>query len=550
MKQLLPCILLWCCTKVLSAQNLVPNPSFECGQNFCGPFQVPEIQNFSFYACGWSVPGIGTSDVFSNKSSPVCYTYTASSDSYSLGRQRPRTGDRYAGIVSGSKELSGDTAFSYREYLQVKLTKTLKVGGTYCAEMYASPADYQKFYGNNLGMRFNVNSTAVGNSAFINQRPQIESKTVITDTTKWTRIYGTFRATEPADYLVVGNFNSDNRTQYILNPNPLFQRNTLTYHYIEDVRVERMPEAEFTVTGNTLLCEGQPLQLKASAGVEEVIWTTLQDTTKVLTTKETFTLDKLAASTAFRVKSSGCFKTVMDTIVVNIVPLPKFSLGKDSTLCVGQAVVLKPGSFASYRWQDQSTLSQFTVTQSGDYYVRVTDKNGCMASDTVSVKFINQPSIRLGADTLMCSGFITARASKENYEYLWQDGSIKPTFEIRKSGTYWVRARNKCGTNYDSLRVFALGDVFMPNVITANGDLLNEKFEVGVKNGDEIKPFTDFPMMLEVFNRWGERVFESTRSGYHNDWPVTAESIDAGVYFFKLTPTGCREVKGWVQVIK
>lgn len=52
---------------------------------------------------------------------------------------------------------------------------------------------------------------------------------------------------------------------------------------------------------------------------------------------------------------------------------------------------------------------------------------------------------------------------------------------------------------------------------------------------------------LEIFNRWGERVFFSGH--YRNDWD--GKDVAEGVYYYKLT---CRElnkvVKGWVQTIR
>lgn len=47
----------------LHAQNLVPNPSFECGSYHCGPNTYSPY--FSAYACNWSCPNRGTSDILS-----------------------------------------------------------------------------------------------------------------------------------------------------------------------------------------------------------------------------------------------------------------------------------------------------------------------------------------------------------------------------------------------------------------------------------------------------------------------------------------------------
>ena len=56
-----------------------------------------------------------------------------------------------------------------------------------------------------------------------------------------------------------------------------------------------------------------------------------------------------------------------------------------SVICPGQSLLLQPGSFASYQWQDNSNLPVFSVTQSGRYFVSVRNNEGCVGSDTVRV---------------------------------------------------------------------------------------------------------------------------------------------------------------------
>ncbi|MCE7864715.1 MAG: hypothetical protein DYG99_14330 [Bacteroidetes bacterium CHB5] len=140
------------------AQNLVPNSSFECGEDFCSAFQSTEIAIFSKYACSWSVPtALGTTDIFSMRSFSACYSFPGPGFGFKQGSQLPRNGQRFAGIYSYSKMLSPDTT-SYREYLQVKLNKSLLAGETYCAEMHVSRAELGRWASNNLGIRFNMES--------------------------------------------------------------------------------------------------------------------------------------------------------------------------------------------------------------------------------------------------------------------------------------------------------------------------------------------------------------------------------------------------------
>jgi len=47
------------------------------------------------------------------------------------------------------------------------------------------------------------------------------------------------------------------------------------------------------------------------------------------------------------------------------------NLGNDTTVCQGQSIILNPGSFDSYLWDNNSTAATRPVNQSGTYWVRV-----------------------------------------------------------------------------------------------------------------------------------------------------------------------------------
>ena len=71
-------------------------------------------------------------------------------------------------------------------------------------------------------------------------------------------------------------------------------------------------------------------------------------------------------------------------VVANENPL-QISLGNDTTICQGDKIILSPGNFSSYLWQDGSATPIFTVTQEGNYTVNVTDNLGCAASDNIKI---------------------------------------------------------------------------------------------------------------------------------------------------------------------
>ena len=78
----------------------------------------------------------------------------------------------------------------------------------------------------------------------------------------------------------------------------------------------------------------------------------------------------------------------------------------------------------------------------------------------------------------------------------------------------------------------------LPNIITPNGDGLNDAFapELG-----------GCPGRLQVFSRWGQAVFDAP--AYRNDW--AGAGLPAGLYYYLLrNADGAGQVKGWVEIVR
>ncbi|MBF9223218.1 DUF7948 domain-containing protein [Hymenobacter ruricola] len=128
--------------------------------------------------------------------------------------------------------------------------------------------------------------------------------------------------------------------------------------------------------------------------------------------------------------------------------------------------------------------------------------------------------------------------------YLWDFGDgtpastdAEPTHVYLKPGYYRVQLQARYG-NCEVLTGFApveVGDVFVPNIITPNGDDQNQTFRprIGCK-----------PASLEVYSRWGQRVYQTDE--YHNNWDATG--LPDGIYYYLLRDADGHRVKGWVEV--
>ena len=114
-------------------------------------------------------------------------------------------------------------------------------------------------------------------------------------------------------------------------------------------------------------------------------------------------------------------------------------------------------------WSDGSSESTFSVVEAGEYYVNVTDEQGCtFNSDTVHVLEDAFPSfVSLGDDVELCSGnsLTLLSGQDEALSITWNDNVVAQDFPVTESGQYWVEAINENGcVAQDTIEVTIIGE--------------------------------------------------------------------------------------------
>lgn len=153
------------------------------------------------------------------------------------------------------------------------------------------------------------------------------------------------------------------------------------------------------------------------------------------------------------VELSGC--TASDSTQVRIVSPSSINLGRDTSICAGQSLLLDASKSGgrSYLWSNGSTGSSLSVNTAGLYWVEVNDGQ-CTARDSINLSVLPALGLNLGRDTSFCEGGnYLIRSNLGNLAYRWQDGSTASSFRANTAGIYWLEAKGNGCTERDSVNI-------------------------------------------------------------------------------------------------
>lgn len=104
--------------------------------------------------------------------------------------------------------------------------------------------------------------------------------------------------------------------------------------------------------------------------------------------------------------------------------------------------------------------------------------------------------------------------------------------------TYYVEVFDVCGNQtLTSIYIENNCPVCAPNIITPNGDLVNDFFV--------IRNIEQYPeAVVTIYNRWGNVIMET--NNYKNDW--SGGDVVEGVYFYQVTMLGEFDIHGFFHI--
>jgi gliding motility-associated-like protein len=269
--------------------------------------------------------------------------------------------------------------------------------------------------------------------------------------------------------------------------------------------------------------------------------------------------------------------------------------------------------FSSYQWSTGATTQTISVSMPGQYWVTVTNDQGCQRTDTVGAYVL----VGGKTDTLACDVFHANVTQGGVLQYTWYDNSNNPVRDFTSSGQYWVDIAYVAGCGIrDSLDVtiapspqiyigpdtsFCKGNLVLSainpsstytwstgstassivattagtywvKVKDANGCTDSDTLVVHPEitafdfmmpnivtpNSDRINDEVDFGKLqfseleIEIFNRWGQQVFESDSAD-----AIWKPEGDDGTYFYTAqykiecgSDVQTKSIKGFITVMR
>lgn len=262
-------------------------------------------------------------------------------------------------------------------------------------------------------------------------------------------------------------------------------------------------------------------------------------------------------TTYFVELSDGCSDPAWDTLLLWVHALPDFWISLPEPACAGEEVEVKLGSDISpvqYRWPDLGgRIADSLFLQAGSTYrFEAQDPlTGCKKDS--SLDLLAFPDVLARFSVTLPPGCISPLISElpvldmsvggVQGRWMWDrrffddyTPGIVPRFPVQTQ-TDSVRIglviEGDGGCTDSMFSSFCVQDtvyLFVPNAFSPNSDGINEHFKA------EVSAVRSFH--LSVFNRWGEKLFETHDPNQSWDGSYAGKPCPAGMYMYKVSATG------------
>ena len=239
----------------------------------------------------------------------------------------------------------------------------------------------------------------------------------------------------------------------------------------------------------------------------------------------------------------GC--STSGTIQINQVASPVVELGADKISCSLDSTLLSgPANQASSNWNTGDTTTEITVS-SGTYVLRVTNADGCAASDTITVALQTvNANFTAFSNSLYQYSFTVSHNSGNTYNWNFGDSTfstlVNPEHLYLVEGTYIVRLEvtDSLGcVNTSTDTIFILASSLPLQVlkeIKIYPNPVNGVLSIELNNGFVNKD-------VSIYNNFGQQVYKAKILA--NYFQINMTEYRAGVYVLHIADKVYKVVK-------
>jgi len=316
----------------------------------------------------------------------------------------------------------------------------------------------------------------------------------------------------------------------------------------ESATITIIPPSDFLLTPDTSICNNGSAQLNVSGG-QSYAWS---PAIYLNNPNIPNPVAQIIRSTRFYVAGkdlNNC--NVLDSVMVSILPVPVFKSPSDQTICKGQSIVLTSGNDPKniYTWTPVSFLSDpnapapvATPDQTINYNLVISDPVCVQYNSSFNVHVtVNDAPVVVASKSndINCSTLTSRLGASGADSYSWLPGTnlddslrASPVASLSATTQFIVKgtAANGCYA-FDSItvKVTKTGEnpFSVPNAFTPNNDGVNDCF--GIRSWGNVT-LQDF----SIYNRWGQRVFETNNPSDCWDGTFQGEKQDAGAFVYLI----------------
>jgi gliding motility-associated-like protein len=220
----------------------------------------------------------------------------------------------------------------------------------------------------------------------------------------------------------------------------------------DTINVNFAPNPHIDLGPDKVACEGDAVSLGSSGGSyvsPGYSWSTGATTPTVTATQ--------SGNYILTIEDRGC--RASDTITVTLNPKPVVDLGPDTNVCVSALpLTLRSSQPAGvhYVWSNGLSTTEMEVTRGGSYWLEVS-LGSCVASDTILIRAIEDPTVYIGADTTICEQFpLRVGTEVPGAAYLWNTGAQTSYINVNQTGSYVLAVNLDGCVVQDTIEIVAM----------------------------------------------------------------------------------------------